>query len=214
MKIKRYIGLVVILLATMSVKAQEIYVDQTPSQEEKTIEHLFMLNYNMGFSTGEIKDFTKTSSFRGTSFEYRYLLKPQFSIGFSMDYQNFYDAKGNETMDYNDITLTGNTFNWVYTSSVMATTHYYLTNPAESILTPYMGIGIGGVYTNYEKTLGGIDFRGDSWQFGLAPEVGVLVKINDHLSFNAAARYNFTFENNEMNSQKYWSIKTGIAFRF
>ncbi|QZE12714.1 hypothetical protein K4L44_08940 [Halosquirtibacter laminarini] len=216
MRIKLYITLLVIAFTTGGLKAQTIYANTIPTkrQETKSLNSLFLINYNMGFANGEIQDFTQTNSFRGTSMEYRAFLSNQVSIGLAADYQNFYDAKGKETMNYQDAELTGNAFNWVYSTTVMATMHYYLKNPAISKITPFVGLGAGGVYTNYEKTLGGVRFQGDEWQFGLAPEAGFLVRLNNHLFFNASARYNYTFESSDMNSQKYWTIKTGFAFAF
>ncbi|QZT37490.1 outer membrane beta-barrel protein [Halosquirtibacter xylanolyticus] len=215
MNIKLYITLLVLAISTTALQAQRTYANTTPARlTEPSINSLFIVNYNMGFATGEIQDFTQTNSFRGTSIEYRTFVSNKLSVGFSGDFQNFYDAKGKETMEYKDIVLTGNAYNWVYTSSLMGTFHYYLKNPSTSKLVPYIGIGAGGVYTSYEKTLGGVDFQADNWQFGIAPEIGIMLKLNSHLFFNGSARYNYTIENNNMASQEYWSIKTGFAFAF
>ncbi|MDC1106455.1 outer membrane beta-barrel protein [Prolixibacteraceae bacterium] len=215
MKIKTYIALYILAFSTTAIQAQHIYANTTPVKDvTPSINSLFIINYNMGVATGSIKEFTQKNSYRGTSIEYRAFLSNKLSLGFSGDFQNFYDAKGKETIDYNDIVLTGNAYNWVYTSSLLGTVHYHITNPATSKVVPYLGIGAGGVYTSYEKTIGGVDFQGDDWQFGIAPEAGFLLKLNRHLFLNASARYNYTFGNDNMNSQKYWTIKTGFAFAF
>ncbi len=47
----------------------------------------------MGFSTGDLKEYNSSASFRGVSFEYRNMIQPAIGVGFELGYNMFYDRE-------------------------------------------------------------------------------------------------------------------------
>jgi outer membrane protein len=86
------------------------------------------VHYSFGLPTGDLKDFTDNTSFRGIVFDAKKLQSEQFSIGFSLGWQVFKDRlEGTFSEEGRDIT--GTQVRYVNTLPIMVTGHYHLGEP-------------------------------------------------------------------------------------
>jgi outer membrane protein len=144
----------------------------------KAQENLYSIQYSMGFATGDLKEFNEAASFRGMSFEYRYMMKPAIGVGFETGYNLFYDE-----MDYATYTK----FN------------------------PFVGLGVGTLYTFRDIDMGMFTQESDVWQFALRPQVGVLVDTGMG-NLILGAKYFSGFKANDTEGQSYFTINVGLVF--
>jgi len=56
-------------------------------------------------------------------------------------------------------------------------------------------------------------FNLNTWQFLLAPEVGVSYDINASNSLFLSAKYNLNFKNNELSARSYLNFNIGFSWR-
>jgi outer membrane protein W len=95
----------------------------------------------------------------------------------------------------------------------MVTGHYYFRSLNDDLL-PFVGTGVGTYYNELYTDIGGARFYSDSWQFGLAPEVGLIYSVGYDVGLSIIGRYNYGFETNSLDAQSYWTIKVGLAWLF
>jgi opacity protein-like surface antigen len=215
---RRIIYLIIIAISFIAFEGVAQTTVKTVEQKQiepsaYTIEHIVVLNYNMGFTSGNTKDFIEKASFRGFGFEYRRVIKNIWSVGFSVDWQRFYESLGKQTVDFNESTLYGSQFNYINSVPLMVTGHYYFMGVDDDLIT-FVGSGIGTYYNELYTDIGSARFYSDSWQFGLAPEAGLIYNVGYEVGISAAVRYNYGFETSSLDAQSYWTIRVGIAWLF
>jgi outer membrane protein len=182
------------IIATTQVKAQE---------------SLFSVQYSMGFATGDLKDFNSSASFRGMSFEYRYMMQPAIGVGFETGYNLFYDREDYATYTQGTESLSGIQYRYTHSVPVLAAFDYYL--KPDTQFNPFVGLGIGTLYSNREVDMGMFTRNTDAWQFALRPQVGVMVSTLS-ADLIIGAKYFNGFKANDFEGQQYFTLNVGIVF--
>ncbi len=172
-------------------------------------ESLFSIQYSVGFGTGDLKDFNSAASFRGMSFEYRYMMQPAYSVGFETSYNLFYDKMDYATYTKGTISVSGIQYRYTHAVPVLAAFDYYLKPDGE--INPFVGLGIGTLYTYRDLDMGMFTLENDVWQFALRPQVGVLVSTS-FADLIVAAKYFNGFKANDTDGQSYFTINVGLVF--
>ena len=102
----------------------------------------------------------------------------------------------------------------------MLNAHYYMGEKGE--IRPYAGLSAGGYYVNQELQVGIATFQNDSWEWGVAPELGVIIPVQRGLGVILAGKYNFIFTKETLfagtNFEKdvtngYWGIQIGVVWQ-
>ena len=85
-----------------------------------------------------------------------------------------------------------------------------------SPIIPYAGLAIGGYHVDYEKYWSNILDEKESWNFGLAPHIGVLLPFaSEQIGINLEVKYNYIdFSYNEVKNISYFDTNFGIFFNF
>ena len=138
-------------------------------------ESLFVIEYSMGFGTGDMKEFNESASFRGMSFEYRYKLQPAMAVGFETGWNMFYDKMDYATYTQGTESLTGVQFRYTNAIPVLAAFDYYI--KPDTGINPFIGLGLGTIYNNRYVDMGLYRLKSDVWQFALRPQIGVLYNL-------------------------------------
>ena len=170
---------------------------------------LFSIQYSMGLATGDLKDFNSSASFRGMSFEYRYLIQPDLSVGLETGYNLFYDREDYATYTQGTVSLSGIQYRYTHAVPVLATFDYYL--KPDNQFNPFVGLGLGTLYTYRDLDMGMFTMESDVWQFALRPQVGVLI-TTPSADLIVAAKYFSGFKANDTEGQQYFSLNIGLVF--
>jgi hypothetical protein len=179
-----------------------------PDPKKKLKRHLPIINYAMAMPVGSTYDFTSDYSFRGISFEYRYLIMPMFSVGGIIGW-NIFDDKVKGTFTRENVTVTGTQLRWLDALSMAALMHAYL--PMFKAVLPYAGLELGAYYTSRYVDLGWWARTEDGWHFGLAPEIGTLVHAGS-VSFNFSVKFKYLVESNEAPEELFFGFNVGLGF--
>jgi hypothetical protein len=175
----------------------------------KAQESLFSIQYSMGFGVGDLKDFNSSASFRGMSFEYRYMMQPAIGVGFESGYNLFYDRMDYATYTQGTESLSGIQYRYTHAVPVLAAFDYYL--KPDTKFNPFVGLGVGTLYTFRDLDMGMFTMENDVWQFALRPQVGVLIDTGMG-NLILAAKYFSGFKANDTEGQQYFTINVGIVF--
>jgi hypothetical protein len=154
---------------------------------------LFLINYEMSSALGGFSDFIGETSWRGMSFESRSMVKDRISAGIGFNFNRFEETKSQVTVDRGArSTLSGPVYAYADQLAIKGLLHGYL---LDGPLKPYLGVGVGGVWSYaYQQTA---DFAqaDDGFDFIVSPEVGVTftaAKGASSIGLNLAFRYNYT----------------------
>jgi opacity protein-like surface antigen len=196
---KKYIFILAIMIASVSgIKAQT---------------ELTSFQYSMGFTNGDFKDFIERTSYRGVSFDYRKLLNDAH-VGVGMDISwNVFDEKMNYA-SYTDgtSTLSGVQFRYVGALPILAMADYYF-KPGED-LNPFIGVGVGTVYTHNDVDMGLYVAQRDAWHFAVKPEAGLILKVNPEMGIMLVAKYFNAFSTDDVAARNYLTVNVGLAWGF
>ena len=169
----------------------------------------YSIQYSMGFGMGDLKEFNEAASFRGMSFEYRYLMQPSIGVGFETGYNLFYDRMDYATYTQGTESLSGIQYRYTHAVPVLAAFDYYL--KPDTQFNPFVGLGVGTLYTYRDLDMGLYTMESDVWQFALRPQVGVML-TTPSADLIVAAKYFSGFKANDTEGQQYFTINVGLVF--
>jgi len=175
----------------------------------KAQENLFSIQYSIGFATGDLKDFNSSASFRGMSFEYRYMMQPNIGVGLETGYNLFYDRLDYATYTQGTQSLSGIQYRYTHAVPVLAAFDYYL--KPDTQFNPFVGLGLGTLYTYRDLDMGMFTLESDVWQFALRPQIGVMI-TTPSADLIVAAKYFSGFKANDTEGQQYFTINVGLVF--
>lgn len=177
----------------------------------KAQESLFSIQYSMGFGVGDLKEFNESASFRGMSFDYRYMMQPTMGIGFETGYNLFYDHMEYATYTRGTQSLSGVQYRYTHSVPVLAAFDFYI--KPDTQFNPFVGLGIGTIYINRDVDMGLYRWKSDAWQFALRPQIGVLIsRPGMGIDFILAAKYFTGFKSKDLEGQQYFTINVGLVF--
>ena len=166
-------------------------------------------NYSIGLPTGDLKEYTDNTSFRGISFEAKKFQTEQISIGFSLGWQIFKNRlEGTFSQTGQDVT--GTQVRYVNAFPIMATGHYQFGEPGG--VRPYAGVGLGTVHTLQRTDVGLFTVSNNNWHFGFYPEVGVFIPVSFDMGVNVAAKYNYAVAASNSIDYSYLSLSVGLTW--
>jgi hypothetical protein len=202
---KIYIILVITLISFNTFSQDDEYINAPDG--------FFSLNFNPSFPTGTLYENISESSFRGFMFEGKRFLNKNLAIGGSLSWTGFYELKDRQTYEFDNGAITGNVANYYYNFPILLNASYYFI--PESIIKPYVGINAGTVYNKLEKYVGTLYLSDITWQFHIAPELGVFVPFgkNAQAGIQIAGRYNYiTYQKYKYNGIQYFQLSVGLAW--
>ncbi|MCP4197947.1 MAG: hypothetical protein GY762_12430 [Proteobacteria bacterium] len=168
--------------------------------KKKLKRHLPIINYSMAMPVGSTYDFVSDYSFRGVSFEYRYLIMPVFSVGALIGWSIFDDKVKGDNVPVSETQV-----RWMDALSLAALMHAYL--PMFKTVLPFAGLELGAYYASRY-----VDAAcEDGWHFGLAPEIGTLVHVGS-VSFNFSVKFKYLVETNEAPEELFFGFNVGLGF--
>jgi opacity protein-like surface antigen len=171
----------------------------------------FSIQYSMATGSGDMKSYISNLSFRGITLEYRYRIQPKFSVGAEAGWNVFYQKKDFATYTDGTTSLSGVQYRYINAVPLFLTGDFYL-RPGEKI-NPFVGVGIGTLYTKRNTDMGLYTLPTETWAFALRPQVGVLIEANPALDFIIVGKYNAGFSTSSQAAQSYFTLNLGLVFK-
>lgn len=151
------------------------------------------LTYQISVPMGDTKDFTGKTSFRGIGLDFRYTVQKSTTVGFILGW-NVFNERSYETTEIatdNPGTITGTQDSYLNSYPIMINAHYHFGNKGQ--VRPYLGLNAGGFIMTQRLGIGIHAFENTRWEWGVAPEAGILIPINYDSGFLVSGKYNYAF---------------------
>lgn len=155
---------------------------------------MYILNYEISSTLGSFSDkFISSTSWRGFSFEGRSFVREKISVGLGFYFNRFEQTHSLLSLPVNNGgTLSGPVYRYADQLAFKGLLHYYL---LDGPLQPYVGVGLGGVWTYAYAQSADLARADDGFDFIVSPEVGLTFTAAhgaSSLGLNLAVRYNYT----------------------
>ena len=175
------------------------------------VDNHFAIQYDMSFGTGDLGEFISAGSFRGASMQYRRAVAHNILLGADLAWNVFYEKKDYDSYTSETETLSG--VQWRYQSQVpMLIVADYVFSPDKDF-QPYLGLGIGTMYTRRNIDMGIWRLKEDPWQFALKPEAGFMYSFSYGSAVKLGVKYYSAF-GGSLGTQGYVTVSLGFAWGF
>jgi opacity protein-like surface antigen len=189
---KLYTILIIVLIATQGFAQKDI----------------FYLNYSPSIPLGETSDYTSEMTWRGFGFGYGKFINQNIAIGIDLSWSVYDEQFENETLIYNNLTITGLQNRYINTVPLHLTVQYYI---GESDLKFLVGAGIGTSWTEKITEMGIYSLTNSEWQFSMAPEIGVVYSLTDKIQPFFKLKYFYSTKNKDFESVSHLNFVIGFA---
>ena len=197
-KIVYTLALLAFILNSRPTKAQE---------GESTID----LYYSMGLPTGGMQDYISKYSWRGAGLQTKNEVTDNIMLGLCFEWNVFYEEMNYGTYTRDNISISGEQFRYSNMFPMMGKIDYY--KDLNNGVRVFAGTGIGTSYQIHDLDMSAYRFEINTWQFLLAPEVGLSYDIDADKSIFISAKYNINFKNDELDGMSYLNFNIGFCFR-
>lgn len=166
--------------------------------------------YSVSFTTGDMAEYISKASWRGILLEYRGEVTANLMLGFDVGWNVFYEKKDYDTYTVGTESLSGIQYRYQNQVPILGTADYVFS--PDNALRPYVGLGIGTMYSERATDMNLYRMKENSWQFAMKGEVGVLYEISYTSSIKLAVKYYNGFKTNTLDNQGFLSINLGMAW--
>jgi len=209
----------IVLLIVMFVMAWGVMQAQENTSLGYKPQSYYTFSWNNTFPLGDFNTWVSKPSMAGFDFGGRYLLMKGLTVGFNVSWQRVskdYDAE-TYTIPEKGIAITAENyrFSWMAPFQVVVAYHFI----PDKLVSPYIGLGIGGDYMEHHLLVQEYDIYEDQWDFSLSPEVGALVKFGNFANWGALVAFNYKWTTNKIElyqtdfkNLSMLNLKVGIAY--
>jgi hypothetical protein len=210
---KTAIVLIMVFLALGITQAQEnSSLGYKPSS-------YYTFSWNMTFPMGDFHDWVGEAGLAGFDIGGRYFVKNGLAVGFNISWDRVAAEYEGKTYTIPDkgiaITATNYRFTWMVPFQAVVAYHFI----PDKIISPYVGLGIGGDYMEHHLLIQEYDIYKERWDFSLAPEVGALAKFGNFSNWGALVSVSYKWTTNQIELYQKTSknlqmlnLKVGIAY--
>jgi len=193
------ICMVSILFAGFAQGQDKPSIGYTPSS-------YYTFSWNTTFTLGDFNKWVSNGSPAGFDFGGRYLIMNGLTAGFNISWQRVSQSYGYETFYSNDgeaITATNYRFTWMVPFQGVIAYHFM----PDKLVSPYIGLGIGGDYMEHHLLVQEYDIYNTRWDFSLTPEIGALVKFGKFSNWGGLIAFNYKWTTNKIDFTNYFKSK-------
>jgi hypothetical protein len=173
--------------------------------------------YQVSLPTGDTKNFAGTTSWRGVGLDFRRSLNPSTSWGLLFGWNVFHERTSetiNVELDGNPGAVTGLQDRTINSFPMMLGVHKYFGQEGGS--RPFVGLNAGGFVMQQRFEIGLRLVDESQWQWGGAPEIGVVVPAGYSTRVILNARYYYAFTGDsiagEGSNQSYFTFGVGFVW--
>ena len=168
------------------------------------------VQYSVSFGLGDMNDYISKASWRGILVEYRGYVTSNVFAGIDAGWNVFYEKKDYDTYSQGTESLSGIQFRYQNQVPLLATLDYII--KPDNALKPYVGLGIGTIYSGRATDMNLYRLETNAWQFGLKGELGILYEVSYSSSVKLAVKYYNGFKTGKLDNQGFLSINLGMAW--
>jgi len=174
------------------------------------------VSYQISVPSGDTEKFIDNTSFRGLSLDFRKFIHKNTSLGFMTGW-NVFHKRTSDTIELktrNPGAITGLQDRLVNAFPIMINVHQYFGKRRD--IRPYIGLNAGGFIMTQQFDIGIHSIQENEWQWGMAPEIGVLIPLKGYGSILVNGKYNYAFTGDSITgddiNHEYWMIGIGYAW--
>jgi hypothetical protein len=179
---------------------------------------LSTFTYQMGFPSGDLKEFIPANDFLGWDYELKAMVTHNLAIGGHIGYQGFYKKFPRDTYEFPQGAITTTIFKYFYTIPMQLVATWFFT--PESLVQPYLGMNVGVNYNERRGEIGVYVLEDNSWNFSFAPEAGIIIPFGmyNQWGVNLRGKYNYNVYNRkdnvgqDFNQLAYWNVMIGLSY--
>lgn len=170
----------------------------------------FNFYYSMGLGTGDMHDYVSKYSWRGVGFDYKSEVSDNIMAGFGADWNVFYQNMDYGTYVRDNTALSGKQYRYLNAFPMTVKLNYF--KDTDMGLRFFAGAGVGTTYMMQDVDMGSYRLNINTWQFLVAPELGITYDMDANRSLLLSVKYNNNFKNTELAARSYLSFNIGFAF--
>jgi hypothetical protein len=177
---------------------------------------LSSITYQMSLPSGDTKNYIDETSFSGVGLDFRKMVSDKTTIGFLIGW-NVFHKRSTETIELqtkNPGAITGVQDRYINSFPIMLSVHRYFGRGRST--TPYIGLNAGGFVMAQQLAIGIHTFQQDEWQWGIAPEIGIIFPLERNSALIVSGKYQYALSGEspvggDINHE-YWTIGIGFAW--
>jgi len=211
MRTLRTTAFVAVLLASAAAPAQTYF-----SGDAQEVSPFYgSVQYQFGIPIGNTSDYISDVSWRGLGVDLDWMVKPTISIGLALGWNVFYQPT-NKVINYipgqnsPGFAISGpqdRSFNFF---PILADVRWL--PKLKTGVRPFLGLGVGAYITTQQLGIGLYSYSTTRCQFGLAPELGVLIPVDAGVAVQVSTRYNMAFKSGTIPFQQWLGLYVGVVW--
>ena len=194
MKTRALLAIPIALLFSNAAQAQEWY---------------YAVSYGMATPVSDTKDFTEGTSWRNWGVDVLGFVRPNTAVGLSFGWNVFNDVT-TEVSSLGQVDIQGTQFRFINSFPILATIRQY--GGTRGGMRPFFGLGVGTQYVKQRVDVGQWRISDDTWHFGLAPEIGVVLPVRSDAKWFISGRYNYAVKASDR-THSYFGFNIGLAWQ-
>ena len=144
--------------------------------------------YEVSFPTGDAKDYTNSTSFRGFGLDFRKVVQPGTTAGLFFGWNVFHERVSG-AFPLRIGAVNGVQDRYINSFPMMLNVHRYFGK--EGAAKPYVGLNAGGFIVVQRFDIGLTSLQKDHWEWGIAPDVGVVIPLTERTKLLINGKYNY-----------------------
>ncbi len=179
----------------------------------------YTFSWNNTFPMGDFSKWVDRASCAGFDIGGRFLVMEGLTVGFNVSWQRVGQSYDYETFTIPEkgiaINATNYRMTWMVPMQAVIAYHFV----PDRLISPYIGLGIGGDYMEHHLMIQEYDFYETKGDFTLTPEVGALVKFGRYANWGALVAFNYKWTTNKIEIYQEKSknlqmldLKVGLVF--
>lgn len=176
-------------------------------------------SWSMSFASGKSADFVGAPSFTGFTAEGHRFMSPNATIGLVTGW-NVMNEQTRESITVNNTTITGEQGRYINVIPLLLSASYYIKSSKSASFVPFIRANVGTYYILQRFDVGVYSFNNYNWHFGVAPELGFMVRASSKLNILTNAKYNYAFDSGERlggddkNDYSFFTVNLGIMLNY
>jgi hypothetical protein len=146
------------------------------------------LSYSLALPTGKTGDYIGKLQWRGVTLEGKYFLTNNITLGWQTGWNTMYESETGEFTE-GTVTRSGTQYRYLNVWPALFTMDYLFGEDGD--IQPYAGVGAGAYWIGQRTLMGLTETKYSTWNFGIAPEIGVLFPVNLNSNFYVNLKYNY-----------------------
>lgn len=172
---------------------------QTTTSSGRDFDHYFSLAWDANTPSSNTT-FISSSNSLGARLGFRKRINDvdRLWVGGDFGYSVYKQYVPLSVYQYGTTSISTDTYNYAYNYSLTAVIDY-LFRPADKIITPYAGLGIGGAANKFAQYYNIYAGSTTAWGVLIRPEVGVLIGFGENSSWRIKAAFHLDYATTSAN---------------